>query len=308
MKVIQKDKIMTNTGIEYELFVQNLMQAILNSENQGGQKNIKVRHNEKIADVFGVERQFDVLWEYELGGIVYNTVIECKDYNSPISIEIIDALIGKLKDYPNFRGIIATTKGYQSGAKEKAKNNGIELLCVRKSDDSDWVNEKGQPLVRKISLNITICPSPVIIKCKTFLDKKYLDENNIDIEQINISDPLNTEVFIEDKTKNEKYSLYELQQKIANKNDDYGLHEKDIEFEDAYIVKQNIRLKLKKLHIIYSIAQPCTETITIDGADYILGVVEYLNQGKKKTVFNTPYEGTQVKNEALPNKSLEKNS
>ena len=48
--------------------------------------------------------------------------------------------------------------------------------------------------------------------------------------------------------------------------------------------------------------------LTIDGADYILGVVEYLNQGKKKTVFNTPYEGTQVKNEALPNKSLEKNS
>ena len=299
---------MTNTGTEYERFVQNLMQAILNSENQGGQKNINVRHNEKIADRFGIERQFDVLWDYEQGGITYNTIIECKDYNSPVSIEKIDALVGKLADFPTVRGIIATTKGYQSGAKEKAKNCGIEILCIRPQNDSDWINEKGQPVARKVSLNITILSVPQIIKCNTFIDKEYIEANNIDIEKINISNSLNTEVFIEDKIKNETYSLYELQQKIADKDDDYGLHEKDIEFEDAYIIKQNIKLKLKKLHIVYVIAQPYTETIEIDAADYILGVVEYLNQGKKKTVFNTPHNGTQIKDEQLPNKMLEKNS
>lgn len=290
---------MVNTGTEYEQFVQNLMQAILDSENQGGQKNIKVRHNEKIADIFGIERQFDVLWEYELGGIVYNTVIECKDYNSPISIEKIDALIGKLKDYPNFRGIIATTKGYQSGAKEKAKNNGIELLCVRKSDDSDWINEEGEPLVRKISLNLTMYSVPQILKCDTFLDKKYLEDNNIDIEKINFRYQRNDAVFIEDKTKNEVYSICKLQEKIATKEEKYGIHEKDFVFEDAYIFNKSVRLKLEKLHITYRVIEPCTIFHEIDAADYILGVIEYLNQGKKKTVFNTPHEGITIKDENI---------
>lgn len=297
---------MSNTGVEYERFVQKLMQAILNSENQCGQKNIQVRHNEEIPDRFGIKRQFDVLWDYEQGVITYNTIIECKDYNSPVSIEKIDALVGKLADFPTVRGIIATTKGYQSGAREKAKNCGIEILCVRNQNDSDWINEKGQPLVRKVSLNITMLSAPRIIKCNTFIDKEYIEANNIDIEKINISNSLNTEVFIEDKIKNETYSLYELQQKIANKDDSYGLHEKDIEFEDAYIITQDVKLKLRKLHVVYGIAQPHTETIEMDAADYIMGVVEYLNQGKKKTVFNTPYEGTKIKNELLSNKNLEK--
>lgn len=64
-------------------------------------KNIQVRHNEEIPDRFGIKRQFDVLWDYEQGGITYNTIIECKDYNSPVSIEKIDALVGKLADFPD---------------------------------------------------------------------------------------------------------------------------------------------------------------------------------------------------------------
>lgn len=298
---------MTKAGTEYEIFVQNLMQAIIDSENQGGQKNIKVRHNEIISDRFGIERQFDVLWDYEQGGITYKTIIECKDYNSPVSIEKIDALVGKLADFPTVRGIIATTKGYQSGAKEKAKNCGIEILCVRNSNDSDWIDENGQPLVRKISLNLTMLSSPRIIRCNPYIDKKYIEDNNIDIEKIQISGSLNTEVFINDRIANKTYSLYELQQGIANKDDDYGLNEKDIEFEDAYIIKEDIKLKLRKLHVVYEVVQPCTEIIEMDAADYIMGVVEYLNQGKKKTVFNSPYNGTTIKDECLSDKILEKN-
>lgn len=93
-------------------------------------------------------------------------------------------MVGKLADFPTVRGIIATTKGYQSGAKEKAKNCGIEILCVRNQNDSDWVDENGQPLVRKISLNITMLSSPLIISCSTFVDEQYVRDNNIDIEKI----------------------------------------------------------------------------------------------------------------------------
>lgn len=78
---------MTNTGIEYEKFVQTLMQVILNSEAEGRQKNIEVEHNKKLIDRYGIERQFDIYWEYEQAGFVYKTIIECKDYNSAVGIE-----------------------------------------------------------------------------------------------------------------------------------------------------------------------------------------------------------------------------
>lgn len=299
---------MTNTGIAYEVFVQKLMQAIIDSESISGQRNIKVRHNEKIADRFGLERQFDVLWDYEQGGIVYNTIIECKDYNTAVSVEKIDALVGKLADFPTVRGIIATTKGYQTGAKEKARNSGIEILCVRQQNDSDWIDENGQSLVRKIVLDLTVLSVPQIIKCETFVDAQYIQENNIELQNVDISYSPNNEVFIEDKVTNETYSLCKLQQKLENREDTYGLHEKDIEFEDAYLIKGQTKLKLKKLHILYNITKPFVERIEIDAADYIEGVVEYLNQGKKKTVFKTPFQGITVRDDLLPNKQLENNS
>lgn len=271
-------------GIKYELFVQRLMQAILSSENEGGQKNIVVRHNENISDRFGIKRQFDVLWEYEQGGITYKTVIECKDYNQPVSIEKIDALLGKLADFPAVRGIIATTKGYQSGAIEKAKNNGIELLCIREQNDSDWTDSDGTPLIKKVVSNITAIHSAEIIQCDRFLDKKYIEEKSIDPQKINFSQTLNTDLYIDDLIRKETYSLYDLQQKIANKNDDYGEYEKEILFENAYIFNKDIRVKLKKLKVKYRILPPTTTFFEIDFSQYITGVVEYLLQGKKKTI------------------------
>ena len=53
---------MKNTGISYEIFVQLLMQAIINSEQFAHQKNIKVEHNKIIKDRCGIDRQFDVYW------------------------------------------------------------------------------------------------------------------------------------------------------------------------------------------------------------------------------------------------------
>lgn len=57
--------------------------------------------------------------------------------------------------------------------------------------------------------------SPLIISCSTFVDEQYVRDNNIDIEKNHISG-LTNEIFIEDKITNKTYSLYELQQKIAN--------------------------------------------------------------------------------------------
>ena len=80
---------MHNDGKKYERFVAGLQQAIINSETITAQKNINIELNKKIIDNCGVEREFDLYWEYELGGITYKTIIECKDYNSDMSVENI---------------------------------------------------------------------------------------------------------------------------------------------------------------------------------------------------------------------------
>ena len=116
------------------MFVARLQQAILSSENISAQKNIVVETDKKLIDNCGVERQFDIFWEYQLGGFTYKTIIECKDYDSKVSVDKIDALIGKVKDLPDLRAVFSTKKGYQSGARAKAEHNKIDLLIVRRAE------------------------------------------------------------------------------------------------------------------------------------------------------------------------------
>lgn len=277
---------MTNTGKNYELFVQRMMQAILNSETYAGNKNISVKHDIKIKDKNGTERQFDIFWYYEQGGIEYKTIIECKDYNSRISIDKVDALKGKLDDFPGFRGIITTTIGFQDGAIEKAKNNGIDLLCIRKQNDCDWVGKEGIPLIKKINLRIEAIMPIQILDFTPVVDKKYIEENNINIEDIKSFEGLTNQIFIEEVNTKEKYSLYDLEH-MHNKfsNISIGVHEDIKIFDNAFIYQNGIKLKLREYKIKYQILPNLINNSEIDFQKELLGVVEYLLKGKKKLIF-----------------------
>lgn len=282
---IKMEIIMTNTGKDYELFVQKIMQAILNSETYTDSKNILVEHNKKVKDKNGIERQFDVLWDYEQGEIEYRTIIECKDYNSPISIEKVDALKGKLDDFPSVRGIIATTIGFQKGALEKAKNNGIDLLCIREQNDYDWIDTDGTPLVKKINLRIEAISPIQILNFNPVIDKKYIEEHNIDIEKIKSFNGWNNQIFIEDIDKNEKYSLFDLTHMYDKFLDtSIGIHEDIKTFDNAFIYQNEIKLKLREYKIKYQILPRLISNSEIDFSKELLGVVDYLLKGKKKWI------------------------
>lgn len=125
-------------GDEYEEFVSKIYSAILKSDNIVNSKTIQIELKKKIKDKSGINREFDLYWEYELGGLVYKTIIECKDFNKKIPIEKIDSLIGKLEDLPDLKAVFATKLGYQSGAEKKAISHNIELLIVREQNETDW--------------------------------------------------------------------------------------------------------------------------------------------------------------------------
>jgi len=278
---------MTNNGKDYELFVAKLQQALLNAENITTQKNIKVEVNKKISDNCGIERQFDIYWEYELGGFIYKTVIECKDYNSNVSVEKIDALIGKIRDIPDLKAVFATKKGYQSGAKTKADQNKIDLLIVREQNDSDWVDVDGTPLIKKICINMHLCMPAQIHKFEPAVDGEWIKENtNIDISQPLSIAGLNNEIFIDDIDRNEKYSLHTLASKLAPLNGkEYGVFEKIENFKSAFIYYKDIKLKIASYKIEYSISKPINEPIEMDFSKELIGVVEYLQKGTKKSIF-----------------------
>ena len=275
---------MANNGKEYEIFVANLQQTILDAENITTQKNIKVEVNKKIFDNCGIERQFDIYWEYELGGLTYKTVIECKDYDSNVSVDKIDALIGKTQDIPDLRAVFATKKGYQSGAKTKADKNKIDLLIVREQNNSDWADADGNPLIKIISMNLYVISSAKINKFEPSLDGKWLKENNISFPET-ISG-LNNEVFIEDIDKGQKYSLYDLANELTPlENKRYGIFEKEEKFENAFICNKDIKLKMVSYKVEYSITEPILTTVEKDFSKEMIGVIEYLQKGTKKSIF-----------------------
>lgn len=206
---------MANNGRDYEEFVAKLQQALINSEVFLEQKNITIERNKKIIDNCGIEREFDIYWEYELGGMLYKTIIECKDYASSVSVDKIDALIGKIRDIPDIKPVFATKTGYQSGAETKAKQHKIDLLVIREQNNDDWKDDDGNPLVKIIELNIHFLIPAEIKKFQPFIDKDWMEQNT----DIDLSKPLhfsakNNEIFIEDRIKNEIYSLLDLSTKL----------------------------------------------------------------------------------------------
>lgn len=279
---------MSNNGRDYEKFVAALHQALFDSEQWLELKNIEIEQNKKITDNFGIDREFDLYWEYELAGITYKTVIECKDYASKVSIEKIDALLGKIRDIPDLKPIFATKTGYQSGAKTKALKNKVDLLIVREQNDSDWELEDGTPLIKQVMIDIHAIPAVRIISFNTKLDGEWVKENTeLDTSNGNIQlDMRNDLTIIEDIGRKDKYSLKELEERLGKGTDlDFGERNLSINFDDAYLHCDDMKLKLKEVTLTYQMPKPMHSPVHIDFSKELVGVIEYLGKNSKTAIF-----------------------
>jgi hypothetical protein len=97
---------------------------------------------------------------------------------------------------------------------------------------------------------------------------------------------MNNEIFIEDVSKNEKYSLHELSSRLAPiENKEYGVFKKSEKFDNAFIYHKDLKLKLVGYEIEFSISKPIHEPIEMDFSKELIGVIEYLQKGTKKSIF-----------------------
>ena len=279
---------MTNDGKDYEIFVATLQKAVLAAEEFTNLRNIVFNRNRKIVNSYGVKREFDIYWEYELGGFTYKTVIECKDYCSPITVDRIDAFLGKLHDIPGLKPVFATKVGYQSGAKKSAEHNNIELLVVREQNDSDWTDANGNPLIKMMIIELHYSPAARIHDFRPSVDAQWIKEHtDIDTSKPLTLSGMNYEIIIKDDRRGEEYSLQDLASRLVSGEEKPGRHEKTEGFEEAYIIHPKLgRLKLGSYTVDYTIEPPIKETTEIDLGKALVGVIEYLGKDEKKLIFN----------------------
>lgn len=91
--------------------------------------NAEFTHNETIAATDGTY-QIDGTIRFELMGVHYLTLVECKKYNSPISREKVQILYDKIRTLGAQKGILATTSYFQTGAIQYASLHGIALVQI----------------------------------------------------------------------------------------------------------------------------------------------------------------------------------
>ena len=69
------------------------------------------------------------------------TLIECKNYQSPVpvsDIEEFDSKIKQISDH-NTKGILITNNSFQSGASTFAKSTGMGLVKVNSDNEFEWI-------------------------------------------------------------------------------------------------------------------------------------------------------------------------
>jgi Restriction endonuclease len=134
------------TSTDYELIVKSIYEQILRRD---GIANIEVKHNQFITGKSGVSHQIDVMWHFKQAGIEHVVLVECKNYSSTVELGHVRNFKSVLDDVGIARGVMVTKVGFQSGANDFAKFNGIDLKLARTPVDSDW-----EGLVRHIKVNI----------------------------------------------------------------------------------------------------------------------------------------------------------
>lgn len=120
------------TGKIYEQLVQVVWQSII---NQSQDHNLVVLHDVTLQGKH-VSHQIDVYWKFEIDQLVYETVVQAKDWEDSVTQGELIKFKGVLEDLPGQpKGIVVTRGGFQKGARDYALAHGILLYELREADN-----------------------------------------------------------------------------------------------------------------------------------------------------------------------------
>lgn len=96
-------------SVEYERFVREIYQTILQTEGLG---TVKLLHNQRIEGKSGLRHQVDIYWERKTKGKLSRVAIECKYYSRRVEIGKVRDFFGVLSDIGEIQGILVTKVGF----------------------------------------------------------------------------------------------------------------------------------------------------------------------------------------------------
>ncbi|HEX7890004.1 MAG TPA: restriction endonuclease [Ramlibacter sp.] len=100
--------------------------------------DVTVERNVTLEGRSGATRQVDVLLRHRQGLYEHLVIVECKYWKKPVERLHVDALATTVRELGAAKGVIFTTKGFQTGAVSQASHESIELFKVRELSDEEW--------------------------------------------------------------------------------------------------------------------------------------------------------------------------
>jgi hypothetical protein len=105
------------------------------------QKNIapgaRITNNEKIKGKSGTDRQIDIVIRYNIGQYSILVIADCKDWKNPVDIGNVGQFIDMVEDVGANKGALICNAGFTEGARNRAKEKGIDLLKVIDTENPD---------------------------------------------------------------------------------------------------------------------------------------------------------------------------
>ncbi|RGB67582.1 restriction endonuclease [Provencibacterium massiliense] len=267
---------MSNINTQYELFVKEIYDYLHSAD---GIQNIDIQHNVKLKGMSGCSHQIDVYWRFVIAGIEYQVAVECKNYKGKIAIGKLRDFNSVIEDIGNINGIFVSKYGFQSGAKEYAKQRRIKLYEIRCPEDNDW---KGR--MRNIHFNLNAYFKHVTTR-DIKIDEEWLKSQTF----IKPGDKIivtgqSDQIYIENLATGEKISFYDLENGLSAR--DIGTNfQKDFVFENAYIIAPNLKhkIKVKSIAFIYDVSCSTTD-FEIRGEDVARAIVRDVIEGEEQFV------------------------
>lgn len=171
-----KETILEMTPTEFEKYSLYIL-----SEQVGSIANCTIQHN-KIIEVDDGNYQIDGYIEFEIMGVNYKTLLECKHYKSSISREKVAVLYDKLRACGANKGVIVSSSNFQRGAIQYASKHNIALIQLTDSGSryetrTGFEYKNNYPLLcnKKSIDGIVLSGTEQMIHCN------YLSNNNLEL-------------------------------------------------------------------------------------------------------------------------------
>ncbi len=253
-------------GTKYEKYIEKICKSI---NSYRCFNLIELTQNKKIVGDSGVEHQIDVYWEFVFNSKRYKCIFECKNYENKISKDKIATLDSISHDIQNSIPIIVSTKGFQSGAQAYAKARGVTPFICRELYDEDWHNR-----VKTFEIHL-IVNNPIIN-----ISVISHDENCDNMRLTNIMMAV-----IHDYDKGIETSVCDFAKAIIKPD---GIDtQKTIHFNNAFLFYEPEDIKVKVSDLLISIKyDKSEEVITIDGDDYIQGLLFDVLNNQRAIIYN----------------------